>query len=430
MIQYYSVFQDGAFRLSTWLGLLGILSNHARNNNSDLTASFWDWEKQYRRLPLRTMDEALLGQKDQVWQDYMDHPDNDNYWRFSVGEALRPGERSAGKYPQVKVPALNITGWYDVVQQGTINNDLGMVRHGPENLRHKHHLIVGPWVDGVGPRKAGDLDFGQEADVDFRPIELRWFDYWLKGIDNGMIEEPPVNIFVMGKNQWRTEQEWPLKRAQETRYYFHGSRSANTRFGAGSLQTTAPADEPVDIFVYDPEDPVSSYGGWFGAGSGGDLGGPRDQRAIERRDDILVYTSEDLEIDIEVTGRILTKLYAASTAPDTDFTAKLVDVYPSGYAQHLADGIIRARYRNSFKKQELITPGEIYEYTIDLWSTSHVFQKGHKIRVEISSSNFPKYDRNPNMGHKFGEDTQMQKATQKIYHKGEYPSHLILPIVP
>ena len=232
----------------------------------------------------------------------------------------------------------------------------------------------------------------------------------------------------MGENRWRSEQEWTLSRAQETKYYFHSSGRANTRFGDGSLNTTPPADEPTDSFVYDPEDPVPTYGG--NVSMYPSTGGPRDQRAIQRRDDVLVYTGGTLTKDIEVTGRILTQLYAASSATDTDFTAKLVDVHPNGYAQLLAEGIIRARYRNSFKKQELLTPEEVYEYTVDLWSVSHVFQKGHKIQVEISSSNFPKYDRNPNTGHKYGEDAELQKACQAMYHNSQYPSHIIFPVVP
>ena len=425
---YDNVFPNGALQLSNSLNLLAILGNLTANNNNDLRSYFWDWDKLYRHLPIRTMDEAMFGQTDILWQDLVDHPDNDHYWRFSVGDRPRAGEMSAGKYPQVKVPTLNITGWYDQVSQATINNYLGMVRYGPEELRDQHHLLVGPWRHGVGPREVGDLDYGPEADVDFLPIELRWYDYWLKGIDNGMMDEPPVDIFVMGENRWRSEQEWTLSRAQETKYYFHSSGRANTRFGDGSLNTTPPADEPTDSFVYDPEDPVPTYGG--NVSMYPSTGGPRDQRAIQRRDDVLVYTGGTLTKDIEVTGRILTKVYAASSAADTDFTAKLVDVHPNGYAQLLAEGIIRARYRNSFKKQELLTPEEVYEYTVDLWSVSHVFQKGHKIQVEISSSNFPKYDRNPNTGHKYGEDAELEKATQMMYHNSQYPSHIIFPVVP
>ena len=425
---YDNVFPNGALQLSNSLNLLAVLGDLTSNNNNDLRTHFWDWDKLYRHLPIRTMDEALFGQTDILWQDLIDHPDNDHYWRFSVGDRPRAGEMSAGKYPQVKVPTLNITGWYDQVSQATINNYLGMVRYGPQGLRNQHHLLVGPWRHGVGPREVGDLDYGPEADVDFLPIELRWYDYWLKGIDNGMMDEPPVDIFVMGEKRWRSEQEWPLSRAQDTKYYLHSSGQANSRFGDGRLNTTAPADEPTDSFVYDPEDPVPTYGGNVSMYPA--TGGPRDQRAIQRRDDVLVYTSETLQKEIEVTGRILTKLYAASSATDTDFTTKLVDVHPNGYAQLLAEGIIRARYRSSFKKQELLTPEEVYEYTVDLWSVSHVFQKGHKIQVEVSSSNFPKYDRNPNTGHKYGEDAELEKATQTIHHDSQYLSHIILPVVP
>jgi len=439
------VFGNGAFALATYLHCLAVLGD-SRTNNDNLEAAFYDWNQQgplYRHLPLRTLDEAMLGRSEQFWQDCMDHPDNDYYWRMSVGHIPGPREMSEGKYPQVKVPTLNITGWYDVCQSGTINNYLGMVRYGPERLRKKHHLIVGPWEHEVGVRSVGDLDFGPQASGDclpdalrfsvyfLRPVELRWFDYWLKGIDNGMMDEPPVHIFTMGENTWRGEEKWPLSRAKDTKYYLRSSGHANSRFGDGILSPEPPGAEPTDGFVYDPENPVPTYGGtlssWIGHGQNSD--GPRDQRSVQSRNDVLVYTSEPTPRDIEVTGRIICKLYAVSTAVDTDFTAKLLDVHPNGYAQILREGIIRARYRNSFEKQELISPGKIYEYTIDLWSLSHAFQKGHKIQVEISSSNFPMYDRNPNTGHKFGEDAQLQKATQTIHHDSQYPSHIILPVV-
>ena len=440
---YDNIFPSGAFQLTNSMHILAVLGGESRTNNFNLETDFFDWNKLVPHLPLRTLDEKMMGQRTQLWQDFMDHPDNDYYWRFSVGDRPRSGEMSAGKYPQVKVPTLNITGWYDQVQQATINGYLGMVRYGPEALRKKHHLIVGPWKHAVGERKVGDLDFGSQANAEslpqdlrwhsywLKPIELRWYDYWLKGIDNGILDEPPVHIYVMGENAWRSEREWPLSRTKETKYYLRSLGHANSRFGDGSLRTEAPVEEPADSFVYDPENPVPTFGGvepWQGYGIP-NSDGPRDQRLVQGRNDILVYTSEPAQKDIEVTGRILCKLCAASTAPDTDFTAKLVDVYPNGYAQILREGIIRARYRNSFKKQELLTQGKVYEYTVDLWSLSHVFQKGHRIQVEISSSNFPKYDRNPNTGHRFGEDAELRKATQTIYHSNTYPSCIILPVV-
>ena len=422
---YDNVFPNGAFQLSNSLNLLSVL--YGNNNEGDLRTYFFDWQKLYRHRPLRSMDQALLGKTIQLWQDFMDHPDNDHYWRFSVGDRPRAGEMGPGKYSQVQVPTLNITGWYDQVSQATINNYLGMVRYGPKELQSKQHLIVGPWRHGVGPREVGDLDYGSQADVDFRPIELRWYDYWLKGIDNGLMSEPPVNVFAMGANEWRAEAAWPLARARGTNYYLHSSGGANSRFGNGRLNMVPPTDEPTDSFVYDPENPVPTNGG--NVSMSPSTGGPRDQRAIQTRDDVLVYTSDTMQTDLEVTGRVLAKVNAASTARDTDFTAKLVDVHPNGYAQLLTEGIIRGRYRDSFKKQELLTPGVVYEYTIDLWSVSHVFQKDHRIQIEISSSNFPKYDRNPNTGNTFGEDTKTVKATQRIYHDGKHRSHVVLPVV-
>jgi putative CocE/NonD family hydrolase len=439
---YDNVFPGGAFQLTNSMHCLALIGG-SRTNNTDLEQYWFDWTKLARHVPLRTLDQAMLGKSAQVWQDFMDHPDNDHYWRFSVGDRPRSGEMTAGKYPQVKVPTLNITGWYDQVSQATINNYLGMVRYGPEALRKKHHLIVGPWEHAVGERKVGDLDYGPQANAEYlptdlrwhaywlKPIELRWYDYWLKGIDNGIMDEPPVHVFVMGENTWRGESEWPLSRAQDTKYYLRSSGHANSRFGDGALRIDAPREEPADVFVYDPEDPVPTYGciqPWQGYGIP-NSDGPRDQRLVQGRNDILVYTSEAIQNDLEVTGRILCKLHAASTAADTDFTAKLADVHPSGYAQILREGIIRARYRNSFKQQELISPGRVYEYTIDLWSISHVFNKGHKIQVEIASSNFPKYDRNPNTGRRFGEDAELQKSRQTIYHDSQHPSCIILPVV-
>ena len=434
---YETMFPHGVFRLAANLVALAVYEG--RHNNSNLRMYFWDWEDLYRHLPLQTMDEALLGKKSQLWQDLMEHPDNDEYWRFSVGERLRSVEMKPGKYPEVKIPTLSVTGWYDVLQQDAINNFLGMVRYGPSGHPGRHHLMVGPWMHIVGPRKVGDLDFGPQADVDFGPVELRWFDHWLQGIDNGLLEEPPVNIFVMGKNKWRREQEWPLSRARKTRYYLHSSGTANSGSGDGRLSTVPPANEPTDNFVYDPRNPVPTQGGaiWrepaktSPAMTGRPASiGPRDQRPLEMREDVLAYPSQELSKDTEVTGRILVTLYAASSAPDTDFTAKLVDVHPDGYAQILTDGVVRARHRNSFAKQELIRSGKVYEYLIDLESVSHVFKKKHRIRVDISSSNFPKYDRNPNTGHRFGTDVELRKASQTIFHDSQHPSHIALPVVP
>ncbi len=425
---YDNVFRNGAFLLGAVVTNIGVISG--RTNKPELANYFWNWETVYRHLPIRTLDDLLIGKKLQNWQDYMDHPSNDYYWRFSVGEREQVGDLRPGKYGQVKVPTLNITGWYDTTLQFTINNFMAMQRYGPRELADKHQLVIGPWVHSVGQRRVGDIDFGPDAQVELAILELRWFDHWLKGVENGITAEPPVQIFVTGRNQWRSEREWPLRRTQPTRYYFHSLGRANSAFGDGGLDSAVPDGDSFDSFVYDPADPVPSYGGNIVRFKREDNEGARDQREIEKRNDVLVYSGKPLEADTEITGRIMATLYAASSAKDTDFMVKLVDVHPNGYAQILTEGNIRARYRNSFKKEELLTPGQVYEYAIDMWSLGHVFKQGHRIRVEISSSNFPKYDRNPNTGHKFGEDTELQKAHQRVYHGRKYASHIVLPIVP
>ena len=427
---YNNCFPGGAFQLGN--NVLFLTKLGGTRTDSDGLDSYFDWRALYNHLPLSTTDLSFVGKKVQLWQDLLDHPDReDDYWRFSVAKWPAVGELTPGKYAKVNVPTLSITGWYDQVQQDTINNYLEMVQYGPSHLRDKHRLIVGPWRHTSFRRVTGDIDFGRDAEIDLRSIKLRWYDFWLKNIPNGILDEPPVSIFVMGKNKWRTEQHWPLDRAVQTKYHFHSSGRANSRFGDGGLSTVSPADESVDVFTYDPADPVPSYGNvepWQDRLSK-DVDGPRDRRAIQARPDVLVYTTPPLDRDVEVTGRVFAKVFAATSAPDTDFTAILNDVGPDGYSRILADGIIRGRYRTSFLKQQLLTPGTVYEFTIDLMSISHVFKKGHCIQVEISSSNFPNYDRNPNTGHTLGEDAELKKAKQTIYHDHRYPSHILLPVV-
>jgi len=426
---YDNVFPNGAFQLSNSMNLLAYLGTGTRDNKEDLRLTFWDWPKLYRHLPLRTMDAALLGHSDQLWQDFIDHPSNDEYWRFSVGERPSVGTMGSGKYHLVRVPTLNITGWYDQVSQATINNYMGMVNSGPPELRKTHHLVVGPWRHGSNlPSKVGETDFGPTAEVDYLRIELRWFDYWLKGIENGIADEPPVSLFVMGKNSWRSESEWPPARTTTKSFYLQSDGNAAGPHGAGRLTDQGIPNASVDSFIYDPEDPVPTLGG-NGSMYPPSNAGPVDQRAVQRRADVLIYTSAPQEEALEVTGRILVKLHAATSASDTDFTAKLSDVSPDGAAIILCEGIIRGRYRQSFQREELLQPGHAYEFTIDLWSISHTFLKSHRIQVEISSSNFPKYDRNPNTGHPFGADAVLNTARQTVYSGGDKPSRIELPVL-
>ncbi|MBK8024301.1 MAG: CocE/NonD family hydrolase [Chloroflexi bacterium] len=374
--------------------------------------------KTFGHLPLRDM--PLIGREgvqDHVGQ-VLAHPTYDDYWKAltCAHEALT-------------LPMLHIGGWYDIFLSSTLSDFAGIAAAG--NTRQK--LIIGPWTHDNFEPVVGEVDFGiQSAGMLVLPeeIHLRWFDYWLKGNDNGVMDEPPVRLFVMGENQWRMENEWPLARAQNTPYYLHSGGRANTLNGDGVLSPEAPADEAVDTFVYDPRNPVPTRGGPLCCSGSALPAGAYDQREVEARPDVLVYTTPPLDRDVEVTGPLEVHLWASTTAPDTDFTAKLVDVEPCGYARNLADGIVRARYRRSVEQADPIQPGEVYEVVIRLAGTSNLFKAGHRIRVEISSSNFPRFDRNANSGGPLGEDVTLRPALQTIWHDAAHPSHIVLPIVP
>lgn len=343
---------------------------------------------------------------------------------FSVAEA----------YDRIQVPALNIGGWYDICAQGTLDNFSALRNHGTTPQARQAMLLMGPWSHTTYGNVVGELDFGIRANAalidlaaDLTEISRRWFDCWLKGIDNGITRQPPARIFVMGVNTWRHEHEWPLPRTHYTPYFLHSHGHANTLLGDGTLSAHRPGHEPADRFTYDPADPTPTCGGailmnpLYGQGV-------KDQRPVEARPDVLVYTSETLADDIEVTGPVSVRLWAASTAPDTDFVARLVDVHPNGFAQNLTDGIIRARYRDG-DQPKLLQPGRVYEFTIDLWSTANVFKAGHRVRLDIASASFPRWDRNPNTGQPFGTDPTTRPAQQTILHDAEHPSHVLLPIV-
>lgn len=342
------------------------------------------------------------------------------------------------KHDQVAIPAFNIGGWYDIFLKDTIENFRHMRDKGATPEAQQSKLLIGPWSHGGFNNPIGDLNFGFASSaalidmkIDLVSLQLLWFDRFLKGTENGITQEAPIRLFVMGANIWRDEQEWPLARAVDTRYYLHSGGQANSLEGDGSLSTTAPEKEPADQYTYDPANPVLTRGGAL-LMTPEFRPGPVDQRPIESRPDVLVYSTSALEEDVEVTGPVSVHLWASSSAPDTDFVARLVDVHPDGYAQSLTDGIIRARYRNFAHdgSVSLLNPGEVYEYEIDLWATSNMFKKGHRIRVDITSSSFPRWDRNPNTGHDIGHNEEQQIAQQAILHDANHPSYILLPIVP
>ncbi|MBC8228164.1 CocE/NonD family hydrolase [bacterium] len=410
-------YSGGAFQLA-----LNMLWGFRQLGRTNQNIEHYNWPELFRTLPLITADEAA-GRKITFWKDWVRHPSYDDYWKeVSIEE----------KYEQINVPALIMGGWYDLYSKQAFVNYNGMVqRGGTEEARKGTKMIMGAWPHPLSASTiTGEVDFGADSKYDLEGMELRWFDYWLKGIDNGIMNEAPIKLFIMGANYWRDEYEWPLARTQYVNYYFHSSGKANSLSGDGALSTTLPEDGPPDRYIYNPDNPVPTLGGNNCCSPDIVAWGAYDQRPAEQRNDVLVYTTPPLAEDIEVTGPIFVKLYASSSAPDTDFTAKLLDVFPDGYTMNLCDGIIRARYQESFEEAKLMKPGTVYEFTIDCWVTGNVFKAGHRIRVELSSSNFPRFDRNPNTGHEFGMDSELSIAEQKVYHNKNYPSHIILPVIP
>jgi len=413
------VYIDGALNLALMMGWGSMVALRPGEQVAMYTWREQDWTRAFRTLPLKEWDRAL-GRKVQYLRDWVAHPHFDEYW------AAR-GVRN--QWRDITVPICAVGGWYDIFSRSVFEHINAVRAKSRSHVARKHqHLVMGPWGHGISQDgKVGDLDFGKESVINLREMQTKWFDCWLKGDKTGAEAWPAFRIFVMGRNQWRDEQQWPLERTKYTPYYFHSKGSANTAGGNGKLATAKPEQEPSDKFVYDPNDPVPTAGGCNLVGC---PAGPRDQSEVEKRNDVLVFTSETLKTELEVTGPVKVILYAASTAKDTDFTAKLLDVYPDGRPFNLCDGIARASCRDSKSDPSLIQSGKVYRYEIDLWVTSNAFLPGHKIRVEISSSNFPRFDRNLNTGEPFGTGTEFIKATQIIYHDEERPSHVLLPVIP
>jgi putative CocE/NonD family hydrolase len=354
--------------------------------------------------------------------DWLAHPSFDDYWRqWSIED----------HYADIKVPALTVAAWYDLFQGGALRNYIGIrAQGGSEAARNGQQLFVAIGGHAGWGRKVGDVDFGPAGDFDYDNVTLAWYDFLFKGVKNEFSKPTPVKIFVMGANILRDEEAWPLARAKSTKYFLHSDGRANSSSGDGRLSEALPAKERGDEYVYDPADPAPTVGGPLCCDPVHLAAGPRDQRPVEMRKDVLVYSTAPFATDTEVTGPISVELYAMSSAVDTDFTAKVVDVSPNGYAKNLTEGIVRARYRDSQSAPSLLTPGKVYKFNIDVWSTSNVFLAGHALRVEISSSNFPRFDRNLNTGEESRDAVRSVKATNTIVHDAEYPSALIVPVVP
>ena len=386
----------------------------------------FDQGKLFFELPIDTAMEKV-SPSHPYYKGVLEHEQYDDWWS---GYSLRD------KYGEVTIPSLFITGWFDSLSHENFKLFNGWTKQArTEEARTKTKLIVGPWSHQVAPwgrvsmGKNGeyqDRTFGKQSLSNIVKLHTDWYDQRLKGIDTGVDDEAPIKLFVMGENVWRYEQEWPLARTEWTHFYLHSDGRAGDE--GGSLSTNiAPSDEPVDEFTYDPARPVPSLGAQYQTF---DYCGPRDRSEIQRRPDVLTFTTNVLSEDIEVTGPISATLFASSNTVDTDFTAALTDLEPNGKAISLCEGIVRARFRNGTEKPQLMSPGTIYKFGIDMWDTSNLFKKGHRIRIEISSSNFPRFNRNLNSGQSIATDKQITVANQTLYHDSERPSHVTLPVIP
>ena len=337
---------------------------------------------------------------------------------------------------QFDVPALHVNGWYDFgVAETLFEFNLLRTNAASDGGRNGQFAIISPMNHCQAERATAQTTVGErplgDAQFDYWVTYLRWFDHWLKGIDNGIAAGPKLQIYVMGKNQWRGENEWPLARTRFTKYYLHSDGKANSRLGSGALSTAPPAAEPSDRFVYDPATPVPSRGGPVCCTGTPDAPeGSFDQSEVELRSDVVVYTTAALERGVEVTGPLQLVLYVSSDQLDTDFTGKLVDVYPDGKAYNVQEGILRGRYRDGFGKKVWMKPGEVYQVKVDLQATSNYFAAGHRIRVEVANSNFPRFDRNLNTGGNNFDETEWKVANNVIHHSARFQSHILLPLIP
>ena len=385
-----------------------------------------DFRTLWRTLPTINMVKST-GVPPTDWEGFISHGPADRWWdQFGYVKDSH----------HFDVPALYVDSWYDYGPADTLGL-LNLLKRNSDSARARENqfAIIAPVTHCqydkcyeqtiVGKRDLGDTQF------DFYGTYIGWFDFWLKGIDNGITRRPKIQLYVMGKNQWRGEEEWPLARTQFTKYYLHSDGKANSRFGTGLLSAAAPAEETSDHYTYDPQSPVPTIGGPDLGGGAADLTvGGQDQSDVETRQDVLVYTTPALEHGLEVTGPLQVVLYVSSSVDDTDFTAKLVDVYPDGKAYNIHEGILRARYREGYDKKVWMKKGETYEVKIDLQATSNYFGPGHRIRLEVSSSNFPRFERNLNTGGNNYDETQWKVAENVVHHSKNHGSYLLLPVIP
>jgi putative CocE/NonD family hydrolase len=393
---------------------LSWLNNISARISQDNTSGV-DWESVFKHRPLLTMDE-VMGRKMKLYREWLEHSTIDEYWKriLFFPENFR----------RMNLPALHVTGWFDGIQPGALSYWDGMDKHSPG--KDKQYLVIGPWNHPQtflgGALKMGEMEFSGDSVIDRMAQHLAFFDHFLKG-SSTKFDQARVRVYLTGSNKWLDLDDYPPPQAQPKALFFHSGGKANTLIGDGSLSWEAPRQESPDRYTYNPKNPVPcGIDNNFYA---------IDNRVFERRDDVLVYTSTALNEPISILGRVFVQLYAASDALDTDFTAKLLDVYPDGRAVNLGPepvGIRRARYRNGYEKEELLTPNRPEKFQIELYDIGHTFLPGHKIRVEISSSAYPMFNPNQNTGNPVATDTEWKTASQTIFHNSKLPSHILLPV--
>ncbi len=393
----------------------------ADNAKRRLDAAIARLDKDFWHLPLTAYPPLDWAPGWRYFYDWVgQNKDGPYWWQQNLGL----------NHHRFQVPVAHLGGWYDIFLKGTIENFLGLRKHAATALaRDNQKLVIGPWIHGptnVSKVEVGEMRFPGADQVDFNAIRLKWFDHWLKGIDTGVTREPPILIYVMGANRWRTENEWPPARARFTPYYLRagqGGSAATLYDGNLSVQPPTGAEGPAR-YEYDPRDPVPTLGGstlFIPTG-------PTDHRKADVRS--LTFTSEPLKEDLEVTGPVKAVLYATSSAVDTDWVVRFSDVHPDGRSILIVDGILRARYRESKRAPTLIEPDRVYRYDIDLWATSNVFKMGHRLRVSVTSSNFPRWDRNLNTAEGPEIGAHPRTAFNTVFFDPQRPSHIVLPVIP
>ena len=376
----------------------------------------WEVSRWYRHLPLS--DFPPLSRAEAPWYyAWLEHPDDDDWW----------ADRDVTwRYDRIQIPSLHLVGWFDRFSLSTIRNYVSIVEASRSaDARARHKITVGPWPHGVPVITQGpNRHFGPAASIDVRGLTLRWYDHWLKGIDSGLLDEPPVRLYVQGAEAWRDAPSWPVPGTVDTRFHLHSDGGANSLEGDGWLSPEPPGDEVADTYRYDPADPTPSVPGRLSRPAG-----PVDRRPIEGRPDVLVYSTTPLESEVEVVGPVRARLWASTDVLDTDWAVCLTDVHPDGSSYRISDGMIRARYRQTQRSATLLDPGRLYAYEIVLWPVAHVFLRGHRIRADIASASFPQIDANPNTGAAFATAPEGRPATQRVFHDRQHPSHVTLPVI-